>query len=267
MQGWIKLHRKIFESSVFQNPIYFKVWIWCLLRANHKDTKVPFNNQDIDIKKGQFITGLYSASKEIFPKSRKPKLQTIRTALTYLKSTNRITTKPTNKFTIITVVNWEQYQCIDEPTNKQTNTPTNKPVTNEQQTSNKPLTTDKKDKNIKNDNNEKNNTLSAKADEEFNLKEKIKIMVDDKDYRMWIIALYWVMKNKQIENSEQYSKAIKRELQASSNLKGYSKEKIKDTMEWLKKNADFKWTLESVHKYIDEDLSALSVKSNTVDFV
>jgi hypothetical protein len=61
-----------------------------------------------------------------------------------LKSTNEITSKSTNKYTIITVVKWEEYQLLCE---KSTNKSTSK-LTNDQQTTNKQLTTDNKYNNI-----------------------------------------------------------------------------------------------------------------------
>lgn len=74
---------------------------------------------------------------------------------------------------------------------------------------------------------------------------------------MPIIAYYWSTKGVNYENKEQYSSAIKRELKPAGLLKGYSNERIKEVCQWLKDNSDFKWTLESVHKYIDDDLKAI----------
>jgi len=143
-EGYVKLYRIILESSVFKNPFYFKVWCWCLLKACHTTQKFPFNNKDILLKPGQFITGLYQAAKEIYPQKRNPSLQSIRSAWGYLKSTNRINIKSTNKFSIITIINWPKFQGYDKKlTNK------NNEI---QQTNNKPVTTYKNDKNEKNNN-------------------------------------------------------------------------------------------------------------------
>lgn len=116
------------------------VWSWCMLKANHEDTKFPFNGEDIIVKKGQFITGRDKATKELPPQVSSQKW---RTAIEYLKSTSRITIVSNNKFSIISIVNWTQYQ-ID-------NRQTNQPLTNEQPTINQPLTTYKNDKKVKND--------------------------------------------------------------------------------------------------------------------
>jgi len=114
------------------------------MKASHTKQSFPFNNQDIEIKEGEFITGIYKACDEL---SITP--QQYRTTIGYLKLTKRITTKSTNKFTLIKVNKWEEYQSDNNQNNKQSN----KPITNQQQTNNKPITTYNKDKNEKNDKN------------------------------------------------------------------------------------------------------------------
>ena len=58
--------------------------------------------------------------------------QQVRTALKNLQSTKEITIKTTNKYSIITICKYEQYQTFDT-NEQQTN---NKQITNEQQTNN-----------------------------------------------------------------------------------------------------------------------------------
>ena len=73
----------------------------------------------------------------------------MRTALNHLKSTNEITIDVTNRFSVVTVVNWESYQLDDgEVTNETTNKRADKqPTTNQQLTNNQPHL--KNDKNIR----------------------------------------------------------------------------------------------------------------------
>lgn len=40
--------------------------------------------------------------------------QQVRTALNKLKSTNEITCESTSRYTIVTIVNWDEYQSVDE---------------------------------------------------------------------------------------------------------------------------------------------------------
>lgn len=147
-QGWIRLHRSTMNSSVWKNPVVWMVWCWCLLRANHKKSTFPFNGADIEILPGQFISGRDSAIKELGTLTP----QQWRTAIKYLKSTNRITIKSTNKFSLFTVIKWYEYQTDNQQPNQ--------PLTNEQPATNQPLTTDK---NVKKEENEKKESVEDSA--------------------------------------------------------------------------------------------------------
>ena len=138
MQGFIKLHRQITEWEWYSNINVCRLFIHCLLKANHKDNKW----QGIVIERGSFITSIENLAFETGLSG-----QQIRTALNKLKSTGEITSKTTNRYSIISIKNWNSYQ-LD-------NTQDNKQITNKQQTNNKQITTnnnDNNDNNVKNDN-------------------------------------------------------------------------------------------------------------------
>ena len=65
MAGWIKLHRKILDSAVFDNPDLLKVWIWCLLKATHDDYTQLVGLKVVELTKGQFITGRFKGAEEL----------------------------------------------------------------------------------------------------------------------------------------------------------------------------------------------------------
>ena len=110
--GWIKLHRQSLQSSVWENPNTWMVWCWCLMRANHEPHKFPFNGDDIEIESGQFITGQFQAVAELNPKKHKFGITAnkYRAITAYLVKTKRIALKTTNKFSLITVLNWHKFQ-------------------------------------------------------------------------------------------------------------------------------------------------------------
>ncbi len=101
-------------------------------------------------------------------------------------------------------------------------------------------------------------TLSAKADEvNFSFKEKVQLMLDSKkDKRMPIIASYWLIKGFNFDNLEQYRANLSRELKISKNLESYNLEQIVKCMHFLKEKVDYKWTLESVFKSINDYITA-----------
>ena len=123
IQGWIKLHRKFIEWEWWGDMNTSRFFIYCLLRANHEDRKW----RGTVIKRGQFISSLNQMSSESGLTS-----QQIRTCIKKLLSTHEITHKSTNRFSLITLVNYDNYQNI----NKQDNKPTNNQITNKQQTNN-----------------------------------------------------------------------------------------------------------------------------------
>lgn len=103
--GFFLMHRKILHSVVFDDPITLKVWIWCLSKVSYKERDFILGGQVVHVKKGQFVTGRESASKEL-----KIGEQVYRNRISILKKLGKITVKSTSRFSKITVVNWEYYQ-------------------------------------------------------------------------------------------------------------------------------------------------------------
>ena len=135
--GWIKLHRKFTKWGWYQKSEMVHLFLHFLLLANHEEKEW----QGVKIKKGQFITGLKQLHKDT-----KISPQTLRTCISRLKSTGEITNKSTNKYRLITIVNWEEYQGNDK---KLTSKSTSKLTINQQSTNNQ-LTPNNNNKNEKN---------------------------------------------------------------------------------------------------------------------
>lgn len=142
MSGWIKLHRAIKDSSIFDNEKLLKVFIWCLIKATHKPHEQLVGRQKVPLNPGQFVTGRNKAGVELGMAAS--------TAWDYLKileSNKSINIKSNNKFSIISIENWGLYQSDDENhDSKLDNKLDNKSTANQQQ-----INTNKNDKNVKND--------------------------------------------------------------------------------------------------------------------
>lgn len=155
--GWIKLHRKLLESRVFSDADTLRLFLWILLKANHKLGYFEMN----EILPGQLATSVNRIMEELEWTRAK-----VRYKLTQLKNSGCITVITTNKFTLISVVNWETYQ--DQSDESQ---PSNDhPATIEQPSSSHPATiqqpqskNDKNNKNEKNAENAKNSLTPADA--------------------------------------------------------------------------------------------------------
>ena len=141
MAGWIKLHRKLKDSLVFDNPDLLKVWIWCLLKATHDDYIQMIGLQEVELKKGQFIFGRKVAANEL----KMSESKTYR-LIKKLENMQNLNIKANNKFSVITIENWEIYQSDNNNNEQQSEQQmNNKRTTNEQQ-----MNTNKNIKNNKN---------------------------------------------------------------------------------------------------------------------
>ena len=148
LNGYIKLHRKLVQWGWYKNSVIKDVFIHCLIMANFSEQ--PF--EGIVIKQGQFITSYENLASDLGFS-----VQQVRTAIKKLKSTGEIATNSTNKFTLITVVNWEEYQVKEVyPTSNLTRSATNEQQTNNKRITNKQQSNNNNVRKIKNDNKDKN---------------------------------------------------------------------------------------------------------------
>jgi hypothetical protein len=115
--GYVFLHRKLIDSRVFQSEGLLKVFIWCLLKANHKEAWVPITTgrgtTEVHLKPGQFIFGRKTAAKEL-----KMKSTTVYRRIQKLQQLFIISVKSDTHYSIITIINWDTYQM---PKNKSDN--------------------------------------------------------------------------------------------------------------------------------------------------
>ena len=124
-KGWIALHRQLLESPMANKSEYMNLWIHLLLMANHKETTFIWNNQKQTLKKGQLLTG----RKELSKKTGIGESQVYK-ILKYLKKEQQIEQQTSTKFTIITIVNWDNYQKREQQKEQQSN---NRVTTTQQQ--------------------------------------------------------------------------------------------------------------------------------------
>jgi len=125
--GYIKLHRSILKWEWWDDINTTRVFIWLLLNAQWEN----FRYRGYEVPRGSLVIGRKRMSKEL-----RMSEQSIRTSLNHLKSTNEITIQSTNKFSLVTIVNWDKYQGKDDEINQQTNQQINQQSTNNQPTTN-----------------------------------------------------------------------------------------------------------------------------------
>lgn len=119
-ESFIKLHKKMLNWEWYSEPNTKSLFLHLLIISNYKDKE--WKGQTI--KRGQCVIGRKQLSKTLGMSE-----QQIRTSLDRLKSTNEITTKVTNKYTIVTVENYSSYQSKVDDSNQQNNQQNNQQIT------------------------------------------------------------------------------------------------------------------------------------------
>ena len=123
-KGWIKIHRKILDWEWFDKAEMVKLLIMFVCKANIEDKEW----QGMVVRRGQFVTSLDKLSAESgFSK------QKIRTCLKRFENTKEITIKSTNKYTIVTICNYESYQISEDSNQHAEQHSNNIQTTNQQQ--------------------------------------------------------------------------------------------------------------------------------------
>lgn len=130
---WLKFYQSFTEWHWYRDVTVKALYIHCLLKAYVKPQKIGSQI----IPRGSFVTSSIRLADELGLTR-----QQIRTAISKLISTNDITTKSTNKKTIINVVNYTFYQGEPPNSNQQNNQQPNHQITSKQPANNQQITTD-----------------------------------------------------------------------------------------------------------------------------
>ena len=135
VEGWLKLYRSIQNHWLWEDKPFSRgqAFVDLLLMANHKDNKILFNGELIEIKRGSRITSLRQLSDAWGWSTTK-----VKKFLELLEKENMITVKSDNKKTLVTIENYGVYQEVG-----------NTEETQEKQQSNTEVTQKKKQKKFK----------------------------------------------------------------------------------------------------------------------
>ena len=106
MNGFIKLHRQIENSQVFEDPHLLKTWLWILCRAVWKPVKMRVG---IEVQPGQFITTYRRAAEAL---SVSP--ATVKRHFKRLEFMEQIALNSDTRFTVVSVCNYRVFQTEGE---------------------------------------------------------------------------------------------------------------------------------------------------------
>lgn len=108
--GFIVLHRKIVNWEWYKDPATRIVFEHLILTANYEEKR--FKGEAIH--RGQRVASYGTLAKETGLSVRN-----VRTAINHLISTNEVTSKATNKYSVFTIVNYDMYQDNRQASDKQ----------------------------------------------------------------------------------------------------------------------------------------------------
>lgn len=151
--GWIKIYRQLLQWEWFDKPEMVQIFMYFLLKANQAD-KVWHG---ITIRRGQVLTSLATINRDIKMSER-----TIRTCIKRLKKTNEVSIETTNRYTIITICNYDNYQENTTQSDGQNDKQNDTQATSRRQAADEQATTTKECKNIRKKEN-KTTTITAIA--------------------------------------------------------------------------------------------------------
>lgn len=190
--GWIKLHRKLLDNPILKNPSLLRLWIYCLLKASYKKTKIMVGLQEVQLNPGEFIIGRYQLHNDLYParirdqskwasyrKFQVPSPFTLWRWLKSLESMQFLSIKSNNKYSIVSIINWHTYQGNELENEQQTE----QQVSNKRSSSDHQVITNKNAKNIKNVKN--NNVQLSNLLKKLILQNNPKAKITDTQIKNW----------------------------------------------------------------------------------
>lgn len=106
--NWIKLYRQIFDSQIWNVKEPFDIrsaWIDLILLANHKDGKVIISGELIKVPRGAHFTSVQHLAARW-----KWSIKRVRGYLKLLEKAEMVTVVGTHRGTLVTIVNYDDYQ-------------------------------------------------------------------------------------------------------------------------------------------------------------
>lgn len=211
------------DKGYYKKSSAVHLWLHLLLDANHEEKEFLWNGKIIKVKPGQMITGRKALSKETGIHR-----SSIERILKMLENEHQIEQQKTNKYRLITILNWKKYQ--ERAPNR---------ASSEHQAS-----TNKNDKN--------NKKYIVASDEPFSLKGEVEKLYESKRRDLNIIGLYFEERKPDIKSIAQFNVALRRHVKAANQLKVFTDDQIIKAMEYAKKEYGSIYTLETLIKILSK---------------
>ena len=132
-EGFITLHRSVQKHWIWDEPEALKFWVALLLQANWEAKTTLFNKRLITVERGQVVFG-----RKVWSERLKISEMKLRRYLEMLKAEGMINQQTTSRYSLITVLNYHEYQVNNQQTTSK-QPASNQQVTTSKQVNNKTI--------------------------------------------------------------------------------------------------------------------------------
>jgi hypothetical protein len=112
-EGWIALHRKIYNSTDFNNQLEVAVFLYLVSMASHKPVKVIYRKKKLSLKRGEVSIAYKDLAKKFDLSERK-----IRTIIANLIHSGNLNQTLHKNLSIYTIVKYSKYQDVPVKTDQ-----------------------------------------------------------------------------------------------------------------------------------------------------
>ena len=112
-EGWIALHRKIYNSNDFSNQLEIAVFLYLVAMASHKPVQVIYRKKKLTLKRGEVSIAYKDLAKKFDISERK--VRGIIKNLVHTKNLNQTLHK---NLSIYTIVKYSKYQDVPVKTDQ-----------------------------------------------------------------------------------------------------------------------------------------------------
>lgn len=127
-RGYVRVWRRLTDSGLLQHPRALQLFMHLLLTATSKPCRRIVAGAPLELKPGDVVTGRERLAQELGATVRE-----IRTAMDILKKMEIVTTKATNKYSVVSIINWDRYQ-YERPAERPAKQPAERPASDQQAT-------------------------------------------------------------------------------------------------------------------------------------
>ena len=112
-EGWIALHRKIYNSKDFNNQLEVAVFLYLVSMASHKPVNVIYRKKKLTLKRGEVSIAYKDLAKKFDLSERK-----IRTIISNLIHSGNLDQTLHKNLSIYTIVKYSKYQDVPVKTDQ-----------------------------------------------------------------------------------------------------------------------------------------------------